>query len=317
MSLRHLLILASLAIAPLAATAQPVRLGVDYWLSTGESEWEISGADGFFAGDAFRSELTWEDLDSPMALLRADVPLADGIRIEGLYGFGDIDDGTNRDRDWVTVPEFGIDDELVSESIAETDGDLRLADVMVAIRVAQSGGAIVEAIGGYLTFDEDLRDRNGVQTIDISAEKDVPFAFDGLDSTFNFSWQAWKVGARVSFPIVPQLHASVLGAFLVGVTYEGEGFWNLRAGPEPGAFREQSPNFEQEADGGTGRELVAELRWSPSPRFALRGGYRVLSMSAEDGDDITYFSDGSAGRSDLDNVETTRRGFFAGAELVF
>lgn len=310
---------ATFLLAAHAAFAQgPVRLGADLWMSSGESTWDISGFEGFL-DDSFRSELKWEETDSAMIVVRADMPLAPGLRVEGEYGFGSIDDGRNRDRDWISSPLFAIDDELISESVAETDGDLRLASASLAFRVAADArsGSSLDLIAGYLTFTEDLRDRNGTQTLDLLGDEPTPYPLDGLDSTFDFSWQAWRIGARVEFPLANRLRVSLFGAALVGVAYEGEGYWNLRVDDGPDGFRDRAPNFEQEADGGFGHEFAAELRWQATPALALRGGYRLLSMSAEDGTDTTYFSDGTAGESDLDEVSTVRDGFTVGLELVF
>lgn len=280
------------------------EIGLETWLSNGKSEWEIEFGDFFFQG---KSKLKWEDIDAPVLILNAEAALTPKISVSGSFGVGDIDDGKNTDEDWIGGFQF-------SESEADTDGDFTMADINIYYQILStefSGKPLeLDVFVGYLYYEDDLRDQNGVQTI--VDEQEINEPFDGLNSTYNFKWQMAKLGVRIKSQLSDAF--TIVGNFAVLglLDYEGEGYWNLRDD-----FRRDDPNFVQTADSGTGFEGKVSMRYTLVENVFFQGGYRVIYMRAEDGTDKTYFADGSSESTDLSYVESLRHGAFIAAGIIF
>ena len=156
------------------------QIGLSTAFSTGESAWEISFIEedpmfGFVRG---RSRLEWEDLKSIVYRVQAEYRITSWLRVDGAYAFGDIDDGKNTDTDWLTG--LARRDFVFSQSIADTSGDLSMIDLNIYLRLNKVYdlswvGGVWDAFLGYQYHKEDLRDRNGVQTIFIEEIMNDPF----------------------------------------------------------------------------------------------------------------------------------------------
>lgn len=285
-------------------------IGMEGWLSTGESSWDIRFVDfdpdlGFIPG---RSKLEWEDLDSMMLRVHGTYEISSQFTASISYGFGDINDGRNTDTDWYSINR--PNDYVFSQSQADTDGSIRYIDINLAMRLdevlpLERLGGRWELLAGYLFYQEDLRDQNGVQTI--LFEEPVNQPFGGLNSTFLFEWNAFRLGGRVATDLSDKLSVSASANLLLAVDFSGEGYWNLRSD-----FRSQDPNFVQSATGGYGTEWRVAAAYEVIPDIFIDAGYWALSLRGTDGIDTTYFADGAAASVPLDSVESERSGFFLG-----
>lgn len=295
---------------PLKAADDPAfQIGVETWISTGESSWEISFRefDPVLGSVPGRSRLEWEDLDSIIYRLHAEYRFTPWFRASVSYGFGDVDDGKNTDTDWYDLEDGTI---LFAKSVADTQGDITLFDLNTYFRLNEmvNLGRIPgewDIVAGYQYYEEDLRDRNGTLVAFLDEPVDFPFA--GLDSTYRFEWSAFRLGLRGRLPLAERIYARGALIGLFGVNFDGEAFWNLRED-----FRSTSPNFVQEASGGTGAEIKAALGYDFTPSFYGEIGFWWFHMKAKNGTDYTFFADGETGVASLDWVETTRYGLFAG-----
>lgn len=285
------------------------EIGLATWISTGESSWDISFR-GFEPGlGAFRgrSRLEWEDLDSLLHRLHAEFRFSPVFSLSAAYGFGDIDDAEGTDTDWFDSDTGSI---VLAQSVADTRGDITLIDIDGHIHLNELvdlGGlpGVWDVVVGYRYYEEDLNDRNGAMTVLLGDPVDIPFG--GLDSTYRFEWSAIRLGLRGEVPVMDRVRAKGEVAGLVGIRYEGEGFWNLRED-----FINESPNFRHKATAGTGAELKASLAYDFTPSFYGELGFWWFRMEAEDGTDQTFFADGETGVANLDEVKTTRYGVFLG-----
>jgi hypothetical protein len=292
-----------------------VQISGDIWISRGASEWEVSffDWDDFLGEGTGRSLLKWEDLDSIVYRLAGVYRVNDWLALEAAFGFGTIDDGRNTDTDWLTTAR--VNNFVYSQSIADTDGDLSLFELTAAFRLnrlmnmSRIGGEW-DFLFGYSYYEESVGDRNGIQTIEYG--QPVYESFSDLDSTFDFQWRMFRLGLRGETEVGDKWRLRGQFAALLGIAYEGEGFWNLRDD-----FRAESPNFVQEASGGVGFDLAASLAYQFTPRFYAELGYRLLSLRVRDGSDYIYFADGGQGYSDLDDVRSTRHGAFIGVGAAF
>ncbi len=288
------------------------QIGIQTWFSKGAGEWTISfdGLDPIVGLISGKSKLEWEDLDSIVVVLHGEYRFNAIFRMGASIGGGSIDDGRETDTDWITAPELGLDNVVFSVSEADTSGDTFLLDLNLYVRLNElfemrASTVQLDFIVGYQYYQDDLKDRNGVQRILLEEEINEPFA--GLNSTYMFEWRAVRLGLRGQLPIMDRLSLHASAVALLGVSYEGEGFWNLRSD-----FRSKSPNFRHEASSGTGMELKASLMVAATEYIFLELGYWWLELKARNGEDVTYFANGAVGVTDLDDVTSTRHGAFIG-----
>lgn len=300
--------------------AEPVgeprfKIGLETWISSGEGDWEISfiEADPSYGDIAGRSKLEWKNLDSTIFRAVAEARVTPWLRINAAYGLGDIDSGRNTDTDWIGLadgPEF-----LLFQSVADTRGDMSLFNIDFLFRLNEllsMNGEIGywDLVLGYQYYEDRLRDRNGVQMVDFGDDVRIPF--DGLDSTYDFEWSAFRFGIRGAYPVIDRLTAKISALLFFGMDYQGEGYWNLRDD-----FQGDSPNFVHETDKGYGTEVRLSMQYDLTANIYAEVGYWALNLRGRDGTDITHFVDGTHGVAELDSVHTVRDGFFIGMGASF
>jgi len=93
--------------------------------------------------------------------------------------------------------------------------------------------------------------------------------------------------------------------YLLGVDYRGEGYWNLRKD-----FRSRSPNFTHDSADVSGQEIRAGLSYLVTDNISFEVGYWLWGLETKGGATTTYFADGSTGVGPLDNVSSSRAGFY-------
>ncbi len=266
-----------------------------------------------------RSRLEWEGIDALVCRIRGAADLTRAFGIEGSYAWGTIPNGDVTDTDWISAPSVGVNDFVLSESTADAEGDIRSWEINLIYRLDDLTRAwklpfSCYLLGGYQYYADELSNRGGVQTIIDEESVSIPFSEVGaiLDSTYDFTWKAFRAGGGGEWPIGRAVAIAGRAALLLGVDYRGEGYWNLRED-----FRAQSPNFVHESTAGWGADGRLALEWRPASALVLRAGYEQLWLRAEAGKDTTYFADGSTGTASLDEVTSSRGGPFAGAEYRF
>lgn len=298
-----------------------VQLGVKTWFSQGADKWQICYRDFVSTYDGYayyegRSRLEWENLDNTMPVLFGEVCLLPWLRLGGSYASSEISGGNGTDSDWFDSPDLGYDNQMISQSIADSDGDTTYYDINAYFRLnrlltvyEKKFKGNLDAFIGYQSYKDELRDRNGVQTVDWDGNP-VNEPFEGLASTFDFDWSAIRMGLRGEYPVFSKLLVKADAALLAGAEYEGEGFWNLRTD-----YKSTPPNFTQKAEDGDGYDVKIGLAYKPIPYLTIEAGYWLFSLNASDGTENTYFADdelydNGVSEEDLDDVKSTRDGFY-------
>ena len=290
------------------------RIGIQTWFSSGAGEWQI---EGYSSDDlSFLSRLDWNDLDSNLLVLKADYQLKPGIRLSGSYGTGDIENGRNTDSDWYLGPEFDSGAFKFSESISETDGQTVLFDINIIIDWFPENRRDTErlyfgAIIGYQIYEDELIDRDGIQTVVDEVPVYEPFE-EGQNATYSFKWQAYRAGVRGRCDLTRATTISMDAALLIGVTYRGEGFWNLRTDMRP-----EPPNLINEADSGWGGDFTLWLSQMLTRNLSVEIGWKSLYLMSESGIHTSFLADGSIGQTTLSDVKSSRNGYFAGITCHF
>ncbi len=290
-----------------------VDLTLGGWVASGDASFTISGSD---LSGGFKSKLTWKNLSGIYPLVGIEVtpmPWRHSLYLNLKTAAGSLD-GDGTDEDWLTgdfATFFGTN-YIKSRSDTESDGSYTALDLGYTYRYGRRFGVV--GFGGYFQFQEKFTMTKGFQ----EAPLWVFGPFFGLNSTYDMEWDGWRVGGKGYVNFVPSprrglydLGLKVEGALLWGVDYTGEGVWNLRED-----FR-QDPSFRHTADGGTGGQFSLSLFYHPVRYVGIEVGYYYLTLNIEDGIDRTFFSDGSEGLADLDEVTADRHGFTASASVRF
>lgn len=318
-ALRWLVVAGVLAGAWTTARAEPgaapdlVEVGVDVSAGSGASEWEIIFFQDFL-GEG-RSILDWKDLEAETRGLHGIVNIGRWVSVAAAYAEGDIKGGQATDTDTISDALLGLDNFVFSESEADTDGELTALQGDLRFNLDALPGigdwpGRLYVLLGYQAYEENLRDRNGVQTV----VDEEPYAdpIEGLDNTFDFTWNAVRVGAGGSVDLADTLALRAQAAALVNVEYEGEGYWNLRED-----FRATPPSFIQRGDHGTGADLRISLAWRPLAHLLLEIGVWHMRWQVDEGFDRTFFADGTSADSILVRAESERTGGFVSGSVVF
>ena len=297
--------------------APAFRVGLDYWTTTGEGDWQtaFSVVDPVFGTLSGKSLLEWDDLDSELLVVTADITLSRLFRISGRYGSGSIDGGVSTDKDWATVPSIGMYDFLFSESVNDADGDTALYDITLHCAISPlfkklASKVDIDVFVGYHYYEDELNMQNAVQTVIDGEPVYIPFSEvieETYDSDYAFYWEGISVGTRIRVPLTSQFDISARIALMVQTEYEGEGYWNLRDD-----FRSTPPNFIQSADSGEGTQLSLGVSYRPWKHVGFRLGYETLEWTAEDGHSTIFVADGSTESTDLVEVNSSRSGVTLG-----
>jgi len=279
------------------------EFGID--LSAGYREdsldWNIASDPSGTATPNILSELTWEDLQ--IAMFRADAWAAfrPGLYLTGMFAYGGIVDGENRDSDYAGDDRTGE----FSRSLAQTEDDeVRDASGGVGWRLRiydtpAAGRGYLIPLAGYSHHVQSLRDTDAIQVVGGSGP--IP----GLDSTYEAEWNGPWVGMRASMELPRNLQFFATGEYHWADVH-GEANWNLRE-----AFVHPR-SFEQDADA-NGWVVSVGADWFPgllNRRGTTREGGRWYlqargtwqDWSADAGTDRVYFSDGTSVDTRLNEV---------------
>jgi hypothetical protein len=299
-------------------------LGFQGWFSQANAKWQISFPYTTSAGEAgkIESRLDYKKIDSPLVIATAGGNIAPRFAFDVVYGYGSIAGGRGTDTDsFIPASGGGL---AFSQSTQSLNGDVQLWGINFYYntrRFADKEAGPWGFVLGFLHYGDSLRMTDGVQTISVP--------FDGmtfpplgpfppsqvLNSTYDFSWNLLKAGVVRQAAIAKGFSYTGMLSVYPYVDYQGEGYWNLRAGTNPSDFRLQSPNFIQKSKKGYGYEASLGLGYAVSENVELSAGYRYMYIYAGNGTDTLYFADGSEAQSSLDWVTVTRQGVYA--ELLF
>lgn len=290
------------------------QVSVSEWFSFAGSNWQISGPLG---SGSFISKLEFDNIDSNITLVTGEIKPLPWFGVDFTFGSGSIGQGTVKDSDWETDPSTGQTNFLFSKSKSEISNEKALLlsfnlyfDAFKLIKVQQTSNFHLDFLIGYMHYEDNLRFINGTQTIINEVEVSIPF--QGLNSTYDFSWDAVRLGLRAEYQLPRDLFISGKVVYLPFISYEGEAFWNLRTD-----FLSTKPNFTHEAKGYLGYDLNFTLGYQPVSWFIMSAGYNFLYMNVKNGTDITFFADGTSGETDLDEVKVTRYGPFISISLRY
>lgn len=306
-----LAVTAALLAAPAYASPDVAELSISTGRRVDNLDWNIAGPIPFppFNSVNVLSELFWSDIESQevRGLLRV---FFDRFYVKGEAGFGFITGGRNRDSD------YRGDDRTLEYSRSENaadDGtvwDLSAGLGYVYEFPALGGGLELIPMAGFSYHKQNLTLTDGVQTIDTVNDPPQLGPFPGLDSTFEAGWAGPWAGAEIAYRS-PGGKLRLFGNFeFHAVYYNAKGNWNLRSTfAHPVSFEHWATGNGIVFSGGA--EYNIARNWSFTAAFVAR------DFRAADGTDRTYFFDGTATDTPLNEVNWDSKSAFFGFNYRF
>lgn len=280
-----------------------IFIGEKTWQSTGDDEWSIAGTTSGGPPNIL-SELEFLSLDSTV------YEIYGGI-LEGRalgYGFGSMQDGVYRDSDYLSDNR----QDIFSLSTGNADGNLYYWNIDYSYRLIAAESeekfntTYLDALIGFQEWHEKVRLTNGVQEFGGTLGP-----FGGLNSTYEFIWKNYRIGLEGGLPIYKGFGLKGSAIFIPYNEYEGKGVWNLRTDLR------QDPSFEHKASKGRGVQLEASVAYHIYSALTVDLGYRYWHIKSGKGDDITYFSDGTASITQFNEAVSERQGAFLDINYTF
>ena len=285
-------------------------IGEKTWQSTGDDKWNIAGTKSGGPPNIL-SELEYLGLESIV------YEIYGGIRsgrsaLNIAYGFGSMNGGRYRDSDYLKDNRQGLYSLSTGTAEDKKWNALYYWNIDYTYRILTNdqeerfNEIYLDMLVGYQIWHEKITMANGVQEYGGTLG---PFA--GLNSTYEFIWKSVRLGLQGGLPIYKGFALKGSTIFIPYTEYEGEGIWNLRTDWK------QSPSFTHSVKGGYGTQLEASLVYHIHPVFTMGAGYRYWYIKSGKGDDITYFSNGTAGITQFNEAINERQGVFLDISYMF
>jgi hypothetical protein len=271
--------------------------------------------------------LVFTDIDTPLNLISAEIQPLSGVSAELEYGNNDLSGGTFSETSWLDAPDNTIvmnngavwanpEHREYAEDRAELSGTTRLYALNLYYRIYKSPlksishdldlAHHIELAAGYSWYRDSLSVFYGEHALSTNVFVPTPprGTFRGLASACEMSWEGWRGGFREQARI--SQYFSMEGKFFFGPTmeYRGEGWWNLRTDLANPSYRETAK--------GQLVEFSAAISWKTRYNFQVDGGYIGWMYHAVSGTRRLFYPGGSSSTEKLDEIKTTRKGWFLG-----
>ena len=267
------------------------KIGVAAGYGVDSLRWNIAGRGGV---PNVLSELVFEDIESSVG--RLDLQVAgQSWSLDGEVTYGLIINGRHRDDD------FFLNNRQLIFSRSEgsiDDHDLQGAALMIGYAFAKTQRTIIRLLVGGRVYRQRLRLTDGTQIIPPLGN------FANLNSIYTSTWYGLAFGVSLDSRLGKTNFGLHIDATGMPLWYDGEGRWNLRSDFQ------QNPSFVHDATG-WGLHTMAKLSYFLGPAELYVGG-RYLYFTASDGNDTTFFSDGTEITIPLNEVVTESMLGFAG-----
>ncbi|MCG8426209.1 MAG: hypothetical protein MI754_02485 [Chromatiales bacterium] len=242
------------------------------------------------------SELQWTDLDILAIDAKAKMRFENNVELRGDFTYGIVLQGDNQDSDYLgdnRTQEFSRSNNDAS------DGSIFRGAVGLGygFDLAQSaGGSTIRLtpMFGYAVHQQNLKMRDGNQTLSAPPNEMPLGPFPGLNSSYETDWRGPWAGLEIA--LLDQGAMSLVTAVEYHwADYQGQGEWNLRQD-----FA-QPKSFVDKADG---EGLVASLDWtfSRSKDWSWSLGVDYERWETKAGKAITFFANGATSETRLNEA---------------
>jgi hypothetical protein len=252
--------------------------------------WTIAGNDNGCCPNIL-SELTWSDIQARQLKGSFDTTLNRRIMLEASAAYGIIVAGDNQDSDY-----YG-DNRTYEFSRSNNDAsDGSLIDLSVGVGLflgrinddSVNRGVKIYPKVGYSYHEQNFVMTKGYQTWPPTGK------FSGLDSTYETVWQGPWLGLVLDFELSDNSYFGIEYQFHIA-EYTAIANWNLR--PD----FEHPKSFEHTANG-TGQILDITYKQRLNDSWGWGWGLLIENWDTDAGDAKYFFSDGSRGSTQLNEV---------------
>ncbi len=246
-----------------------------------------------------------------MVMINDRIPFGGAVKIGGSYG--EIYSGTNQDSDYNGDSRTWEFSRSNNHADAGEVWDGSLGGGMVFFNRAKTFS--LTPMVGFSLHQQNLKIQEGHQTLSDSAAApsgvEVPAVgpIAGLNSSYEAKWRSGWLGLDLDF--IPSPNFDMHGAVAVhSGTYAADADWNLRSDLE------HPRSFSQSADNARG--IVANIGMRAGVNnLLLTLDFNYQKWQAKDGEDRTYFSDGTVGLTKLNEVNWESSSVNAGMTVRF
>lgn len=278
------------------------RVGASLGMRQDNFNWHIAGSNGT---PNVLSELTWRGMNIGLARLFGEIRVEKAVFF-GEFSTGVIADGESQDSD------YSGNNRTLEFSRSTSDAGGNVFDTSVGVGMpfwffypSADGVAVLTPLFGLAGNYQDLNMTNGVQRIPAAG----PFPV-ALDSSYKASWEGPWLGARGEFYNAKRLLTQIQWEYHFEVEYDAAANWNLRSDfQHPVSFRH--------AANAQGHRLTVSIRYLTLPRTEFFAGLDGHWYFTDNGTDITYFSDGTTSKLQLNRAEWDSVGINFGVATHF
>jgi hypothetical protein len=259
------------------------------------------------------SELTWSDITICQLKLSNRTVIKDRVYVRGHLDYGMVISGDNRDSDYIgdnRTQEF-------SRSINSVDGN-HVWDGSIGVGPRFSfynATVIVCPLLGYGVSEQDFNIVDGYQALTARPVTMSLGPIGGLDSRYQTRWKgAWTgIDLLFSIPLAEGPLTSIgvmFSAEYHWVDFTADADWNLRTDLQ------HPVSFAHDASG-SGVVVGATVLFETRSRWGFNLGMNAREMTADDGLDRIYYTDGTTMDTRLNEVKWRSFSFEAGLSYRF
>lgn len=274
-------------------------------------QWNIAG-DSTGHNPNIISELTWDDIKSLQIRGTAQVVYEQHFIVEGKIAYAQISSGDNQDSDYHgdnRTLEFSRSNNEANKGYMDdfSLGAGYRVDFQEFFSNFPAGNLNVTPLVGYAFNGQNLRMRNGYQTIDTENGNIGPI--DGLDTTYDTRWYGPWLGVQVQGKF--KRLTGLLRWEYHWTEYYAQADWNLRT-----AF-EHPKSFEHVGDKAQGSFLNVGAGYELSQHWQFNVDVNFYDYRMDSGIDRVFLAHGTQPETRLNEVVWESYALNAGLAYVF
>ncbi len=260
-------------------------VGVSGWFSSGQTDWNHDASSSSALLGNPSSELTYEDVDSNIIELTAELNMPNRFFVRGDLGFGTFDDGRLIDDDFLTTATTG--DFLASRTFSDIDEDglwYFTADFGYTLWTdPYEGKSTIRAFIGYQRWEEEYSAKGityetctvGGTLLGICSPAGTTLALDQKVISNKVEWNSVRLGVDGKMTLWNSLGLEFSAVFIPYADMHNEDIHHLRTDLA-------QPGFVMEGTG-IGYNFKIAANYELLPNIFISAGYQFWKIES-DGD---------------------------------
>ncbi|HIB42688.1 MAG TPA: hypothetical protein EYO37_01705 [Nitrospina sp.] len=304
--------------------SQKLSLSIGLWISTGKTSWNHDSSGSSTVAGNPTSELTYEDLDSNIIELEAELRLPRKVFLRTQFGFGAINSGRLVNDDFVSAAgaTFFSATQTGEHRISRTFSDIGddslwylNLDLGYTLRVSRTGQGFLRGFVGYQHWQEKAVAK-GLEQIECTSVGNFCNAVGTISNvgekviTNEVRWDSLRIGLEGSHWFNRKLRFDIDLAFIPFSSLLNQDTHHLRTDLQ------QDPSFEMDGTG-TGYNIAASLKYQFTKGLSFSAGYKYWEIEVSDGTWKNFPVTGSQTVATLNDLFSYRHGLTAKFEYTF